>query len=266
MRRSLLFSYTGSKAILSQWHVTLFPKTKYYVSVFGGTGSEFLWREPHGIEVFNDLDNDIYNAFSVIRDRKKCAELKRLLLATPDGRQQFLACQEAMDDPDPVRRAWAFFVVANSEDILTPIRQRVWASSQQRLYWLPEYLDWWRDRFRHVKLECRPCWALIEKYDRENSLLYCDPPYHPLSLGIPNDRFYRHTMSSEEHVNLLLRLTRCKAKVILCGYPTPTYDCLLSHWVRLERKVQRRVGERKHRTEAVWLNFDPPTTEDTEVA
>ena len=107
---NLLFSYPGSKAIVSRWHATLFPRTKRYVTVFGGTAAELMYRPPLGVEVYNDLDCDIHNVFAVLRDPKQCAELLRiLLLTTPDGRRQFLDCKEAMDSPNPIHRggrAW----------------------------------------------------------------------------------------------------------------------------------------------------------------
>ena len=175
-KKRLLWGYAGSKYNLSRWHVTLFPQVKWYVSVFGGTGSEFLWRKPEGLEVLNDLDTDVHNAFSVIRDPKQCAAMKELLLATPDGRRQFLECKKAMDDPDPVRRAWAFLMVANTGDVRGPVRKRSWFTPRLRLHHLPECLDWWRERMRRVKLECLPWQLLIDRYDREDALLYCDPP------------------------------------------------------------------------------------------
>ena len=99
-----LFSYAGSKARLARWHVTLFPETDRYVSVFGGLASEFLHRRATGIEVWNDLDSDLHNMFAVIRESKGCEALKHLLSWTPDGRRQFAECKQMLDHADPVRR------------------------------------------------------------------------------------------------------------------------------------------------------------------
>ncbi len=255
---SLVFSYAGSKAIVSRWHATLFPRTARYVAVFGGTAAELMYRPPSGMEVYNDLDCDIHNVFSVLRDRKQCEELKRMLLTTPDGRRQFLKCKEAMDDPDPICRAWACLVVGNSGIVKNPLRKRNWWNAKHRLYHLPEHIDWWRDRLRKVKLECRPWQVMVDYYDRDDTLFYLDPPYHPDTLKT-HDNLYRHVMSADEHANLLLRLRRCRAKVLLCGYPHPMYDLMLDDWRRLESKTVCRMGDRGVRTEVVWLNYEPPT-------
>ena len=67
---NLIVAYPGSKATQAEWHVSLMPKTETYVSVFGGTASEFLFRRQTGVEIYNDIDSDLHNAWSVIRDRQ----------------------------------------------------------------------------------------------------------------------------------------------------------------------------------------------------
>ena len=58
-------------------------------------------------------------------------------------------------------------------------------------------------------------------------------------------------------MDLLLRLKRCRARVLLCGYAHPTYDLLLSDWARLETKTRCRVGMHDPRTEVLWRNYEP---------
>ena len=132
-----LFSYPGSKARQARWHVTLFPPAQRYVAAFGGLASEFLYREPRGMEILNDIDGDIHNMFAVIRDRKTCEELQRLLRWTPDGRRQFNECKTLLDDPNPVRRAWAFLMVGSTGDMRSYVRRRSWYNSKHRLCSLP---------------------------------------------------------------------------------------------------------------------------------
>ena len=261
-KANLLWRYPGSKALLSQWHVSLFPPdVKTYVSVFGGTASEFLHRRPSGVEILNDLDKHIHDTFSVVRNPAKCTALKRLLRATPDGRQQFLECRQALNHADPVRRAWAYLVLANTGARLSEVQKRTWFNSKHSFYHLPEFLDWWCHRLRRVRLECRPWQVLLDVWDKEGSLLYCDPPYHPSTLR-NIDKLYHHVLSKDEHVDLLLRLNLCRAKVLVCGYGHPTYDLILSDWVRLQKDTRCYMGNKDIRTEVVWLNYQPPAPEN----
>jgi len=252
-----LFSYAGSKAKLARWHVSLFPSVQRYVSVFGGLACEFLHHKPTCMEVWNDIDSDIHTMFSVIRNPKTCRELQRLLLWTPDGRRQFGECKAALDDVDPVRRAWAVITVASTGDMRSYIRKRSWYNSKRLLVSLPERLCWWRDRLRKVKLECLPWQNIVDRYDRDGTLLYADPPYHPEALS-SQGKLYRFTMTAGEHADLLLRLRRCKARVLLCGYPHTLYDTVLADWVQLERSTRCVMGSRGPRTEKIWLNYNLP--------
>ena len=253
----LFFSYPGSKGTLARWHTTLFPPVRRHVSVFGGLAAELLYREPTGMEIWNDIDRDLHNMFAAIREPGQCETLKRLMQWTPDGRWQFQECKQMLDDPDPVRRAWAFLTVASTGDMRSYVRRRSWYNTKHLLASLPERLDFWRDRLRRVKLECLPWQGTIDRYDKAGTLMYCDPPYYPDTLS-SQGKLYRYVMSAEEHIELLTQLRRCQALVLLCGYPNPTYDALLSDWVQLETSCKCVMGARGFRTERVWLNYMPP--------
>ncbi len=258
VRQRLLWRYPGSKAILSQWHVSLFPaRVQTYVSAFAGTAADLLHRQPSGVEVLNDLDESIYNTFVVVQHPRMCETLKRLLLATPDGRRQFLECKEAMKHPDPVKRAWAYLMAANTSSLATDVRRVTWLRKESDFYRLPEQLDWWHGRLRYVKLQCHSWQVVIDEWDKEGVLFYLDPPYLPSTLR-RKEQLYRHVMTTEEHVNLLLRLRRCRASVLLCGYPNDLYDLVLSDWVRREKVTRCHMGSKDCRTEVVWLNYKPP--------
>jgi DNA adenine methylase len=258
MNGSPLFSYPGSKTTLGRWHAALCSPARRHVAVFGGLATDLLHREPTGSEVWNDIDQDLHNMFAVIRDPKTCAELQHLVRWTPDGRQQFQECKAALDDPDDrVRRAWAFLVVAATGDMRSYVRRRSWYNSKHLLFTLPERLAWWRDRLRRVKLENLPWETVIDRYDRDGTLLYCDPPYFPPALSSAG-KLYRHVLTADEHVALLMRLRRCRAHVLLCGYPHPVYQRLLADWATMETHTRCVMGSRGPRTEKVWLNYEPP--------
>jgi DNA adenine methylase len=142
-----------------------------------------LHRRPTGIEVLNDLDADIHNMFSAIRNPVTCTELQHLLLWSADGRRQFQECKAALDDPDPVRRAWAFLVPGSTGDIRSYVRRRSWPNAKHRLCTVPERLEWWRARLQRVKLECRPWQDILDRYDRDGTLLYLDPLCCPQHNG-----------------------------------------------------------------------------------
>ena len=83
-------------------------------------------------------------------------------------------------------------------------------------------------------------------------LVYVDPPY--LHSTRTSRQRYRYEMTDAEHGELLDRLRRIPAAVILSGYPSPLYDSLLFDWKACEFQVMTRGGPR---TEKLWFNFTP---------
>lgn len=109
-----IVKYPGSKVLSMQRIVSIFPNHDLFVSVFGGSGAEILSKEPSPKEVFNDLDNDVFNVFKVLRDTRQRNQLIKLLDLTPFSRTQFAECLELRDsgvDLKPVEKAWIFLVL-----------------------------------------------------------------------------------------------------------------------------------------------------------
>ena len=61
------------------------------------------------------------------------------------------------------------------------------------------------ERLRGVQIENRPAVELIKRFDYENVLVYCDPPY---MLETRHGKQYRHEMDKEDHEELLEALLR----------------------------------------------------------
>jgi DNA adenine methylase len=52
-----------------------------------------------------------------------------------------------------------------------------------------------------------------------------------------------------------VRLTQCRASVVLSGYASPLYDDLLCTWSRRELATQTgNGGSDRERTEVIWSN------------
>jgi DNA adenine methylase len=83
-------------------------------------------------------------------------------------------------------------------------------------------------------------------------LVYADPPY--LHSTRTSRKRYTHELTDSQHRELLDRLRRIPAAVILSGYPSELYDSLLSDWKSCEFQVMTRGGVR---TEKLWFNFVP---------
>lgn len=81
-------------------------------------------------------------------------------------------------------------------------------------------------------------------------LIYADPPY--VHSTRTSRQRYKYELTDLQHVDLLEKLRRSSAAVILSGYPSELYDRHLAGWHTYEFQVMTRGGPR---TEKLWLNF-----------
>jgi len=270
MGRGLLaFRWYGGKYSHLDWLLPLLPKTKHYCEVFGGSAAVLLNREPSPIETYNDIDGDVVNFFRVLRD--KPAELIEKLYLTPFSYEEFSKAIELKGEKDlpDVERARLFFIRAGQVRIglaqeATPGRW-AWCKLTSRRgmsgavsRWLAKIDELHKvaERLRRVQIENRPAIEVIKRYDSEDTLFYCDPPYPHECRGDPNA--YEYEMTDEEHEELAETLHSVKGKVALSSYRCPLMDRLYGDWTCIEAPEKIIHSVKEIRKEALWINYSNP--------
>jgi len=112
-------------------------------------------------------------------------------------------------------------------------------------------------RLRTVIIECLDWTECIDRYDRDTTVMYIDPPY-------PNNKCnYAHNMRSwDDHWRLADRLARAKCKWILSSYDEPQIRELYSgyHVIPVRSfsgmKVKKDSHERVLNEEVLIANFN----------
>ena len=258
-----ILQYPGKKNSIAQWIIGHFPheyQSMTYLEPFFGSGSIFFHKERSAVETVNDLDSDIFNLFKQIRDNSD--ELMFLLMNTPWNREEFNLAYEKTDDLlEQARRCIVRFWFNFGADARTKNGMRFEMHKNSGSYnnfhlKLPEVIALASERLKHskrtiVQIENRSVFELIPKYNRENVLMYLDPPY---VLGTrKNKKIYKHEFSDDEHEELLKHIVCSKAKVIVSGYMNELYSCYLNSW-RLEQKTA--IDQAKNRkVECIWMNY-----------
>lgn len=216
-------------------------------------------------EVYNDLDGEVVNFFSVLRDREKSAALIELLHMTPYARAEFDLAYEPTDCPIERARRTAIraqmgFGSAGATKGTTGFRidtKRAYATAQHLWERYPETLAAVAERLKGVLIEKRPAIEVMQQHDGPETLHYADPPYvyETRSLRNVKQGCYRHEMDDALHIELLSVLTKLHGMVVLSGYDTSLYRNSLQGW-RMHSTVARMSAGRGSglRTECLWLN------------
>ena len=219
-----------------------------------------LFNKPRSnIETVNDLDGNVINLFEWIkRDPEKLAHE---IYYTPYARQIYEQAY-AEEPEDSFERAVNFYIRLNMGHGFRTSGERVgWKNDVQgreRSYasrdWcnLPQKIIQAAERLRGVQIENMPALELIKRFNYENVLIYCDPPY---MLGTRHGKQYRCEMNDKDHEELLKVLLLHKGPVLISGYDTEMYQDMLRGWERRETVSYSQVCSQKR--EVVWMNYEP---------
>lgn len=262
-----LLRYYGGKWRLAPLIVALFPPHRCYVEPYGGAASVLMRKPRSYAEVYNDLDGEIVNLFTVVRERG--AELLRAVELTPYARAVFEESFLTASDPlEQARRTLVRSFMGFGGNLTRPNRDQTpqrtgFRDDCRRSGKTPA--DNWRswpaglpaliDRLRGVVIESRDALDVMKDHDSPETLHYVDPPYVHSTRGATcggTVRGYRHEMSDDDHHALAARLHALAGMVILSGYACDLYEQLFGDWVRIEKRTH--ADGARDRIEILWMN------------
>lgn len=251
-----ILNYPGAKWGMAKQIVSLMPPHRSYLEPFFGSGAVLFNKPPSAIETINDIDGDITNFFKVLREQSD--RLIEAISLTPYSRDVFDDAHEnrGTDDFDKAYRFAIRSRMGHGFKTYQKTSFKIDVYARERSYcvsvWnkMPTMLKEAAGRLKQVQIENRPALDLIKKFNHDNVLIYCDPPY---LLNTRGGKQYRCEMSEQDHLELLAALVDHKGYVILSGYPSEMYDRELRGWHKITRKSYNQNADR--RTEVLWCNF-----------
>lgn len=271
------FRWFGSKTRLAPRLVSLLPEHDHYVEVFAGSAAVLFAKPRSRLETLNDIDREVVNLFSVLRDSLLTDRLLAAVELTPYARDEYAAAAWA-PDLDPVEQARRFLVrtgqaVGNAGGIdgrsssgwsYTITRSAVGASRSRRWELLPGRLAACADRLVGVQIDSIDWRDVLTKYDRPGVVMFVDPPYEH-STRPATTAAYAHEMTSADHDALVAALLDLRhAEAIVTHYPHETYDHLTAsgwHVQDMASHADNATAKAQvERTERVWSSRPPPGT------
>ncbi|MCI0560665.1 MAG: DNA adenine methylase, partial [Nitrososphaera sp.] len=223
------FKWVGGKSRLRKFIIPMIPVHTCYVEPFAGAAWVLFGKPPSDVEVLNDIDQELVNFFRVVKEKPEeligsfewelvsRAEFERLasldtyqlsdvqrahrfyylIMAGWGGEARYPRFQTSIKDGGHGNRLAG--ALKTLKQRLVPIHQRLSTV-------IIENLDW---------EEC------VNRYDRDGTVMYLDPPYPG------NGANYRHNMrGDDQHLRLAERLNRAKCLWILSSYDMPEVKSL----------------------------------------
>lgn len=250
--------YYGGKSYMTNIIIDQFPKDyEIYVEGFGGGASVLFQKPQNGIEIYNDLEENVYSLFKVLSDKDMFIRLKERLdisfysAQLREEYKELLKTDISLED-----RAYYFFYVNRSSfngvggfSTACLVRRNM-SQSVSSFMGMIDKLPEVHNRLSSVVIEHRDILDLINRYDLPNAFMYLDPPY-VMSTRTSGQK-YECDMTDEQHEALIERLLSCKCKWLVSGYDNPIYDKLTENSIRLEFWPPHSKVEKP---EILWKNY-----------
>lgn len=253
--------YHGGKFRLAPWIIKQMPDHVCYVEPFGGAAGVLLQKPRSYSEVYNDLDGEVVNLFSVLREPELNQRLQDACTLTPYSRDEFCSAREKTTDP--VERARRMVVRAcmgfgsaagvSTDSGFRSDSKRKYATAAHLWERYPANLSALCQRLQGVIIENKDALAVMRAHDDSTTLHYIDPPYLS-ETRVAGHRYYNHEMTVEGHEQLLAVAATLQGTVMISGYDSELYNDILTGWAKSSKPSRISAGRgTKVRTECLWI-------------
>lgn len=254
------FRWYGSKGSFYNRIYEVFPQSYIrYVEPFCGTCVVGI-NQPQlpKIEIYNDLDENVFTFMAVLSSKSSYKKLKSMLDVCCFSERLYEEAVEQLKDPtcDWVYRAFFFFVVNRMSYngignfvVNTHIRRGMSKSVSDMLSTidtLPEF----HERLQRAVFLHRDALDVMEEFDTDNTLMYIDPPYvHDTRTG----GRYKYEIDDDYHRKIVEFALKCKSYCVISAYKHDIYEDKL---FRYDMKVVTNNPDHTHKVkwESVYIN------------
>jgi DNA adenine methylase len=198
----------GGKSKLRKTIIEMIPDHMCYVELFFGAGWVYFGKELSKIEVINDIDKELINLFRMIKYH--APEIERMLEYEFSGRDIFEDYKNySLANLTEINRAVRFLYLISQSFAGKGKDYGYGTTSRPKpQVFYKNVLNDIKDRLRNTYVENLSFEKIIDKYDREHSFFFADPPYFGLTG-------YGNEFGEKEHLLLRDKLTNIKGKFLL---------------------------------------------------
>ncbi len=156
------------------------PMHGCYVEVFAGGASVFFQKPPSQSEVINDLDKDLVTLYRSVKNHPE--ELYRqfkfsLVSRMEFEREQKVAAETLTDIQRAARYLYLQKTAFGGKIVGQTFGTATTGKPRLNILNLESTLEQAWQRLAQVQIECLDFRNLIQKYDREHTFFFLDPPY-----------------------------------------------------------------------------------------
>ncbi len=269
-KKKIAFNYFGGKFSYIDEIYPYFPaEFDHLIELFAGSAVLSINYTRPCIKTLNEINSDITNFFSVLRDHRD--ELLSRLRLTPVSKSEYDLAWN-YHPTDNIENARRFYVRLRQSfyGLGTQRKNKGWHLTKTHINCNGgETVSRWNnsfDKLLDIAEELGSNYQItnysyekcIDKIDFKGAFFYADPPYHPKSRSSHND--YKFDFSDADHVELASKLHAIKGKVMISGYNCDFMDDHYSDWNKVILSAKRNNYRKTPVQECIWFNYPISST------
>lgn len=243
------------------------PEGDCLIEPFVGAGSVFL-NTHYPSYILADINSDLINLYNIVKERPQAfvEDVRKLFtIESNDSVVYYARRQEFNLSQDPYRRAMLFlYLNRHCYNGLCRYNLRgefnVPFGSYRKPYFPEAELFWFAERAQNATFVCESYDVTLAKA-KTGSVVYCDPPYAPLSATAKFTAYHTNSFSQREQQHLAeLASTLSQDSnitVLISNHDTPLtrnwYQGAVLHEIEVRRSISRSGNTRSKVSELLAL-------------
>jgi len=150
------------------------PKHRKYIELCGGGVSLLVAKYPAEIEVYNDVNERLFNLYTVLRDKKLFEKFSELCNSTTFDNSEIENAKLNINKTTDVDQAYYFWILSRMCLRTEFINRYKNIPTCKDYLESVEKLNEIHERLRIVQIECSDYVNVLDRYDSEDALFYVD--------------------------------------------------------------------------------------------
>lgn len=265
-KKRAFLKWAGGKYLLLDDIRRHLPQGDCLIEPFVGAGSVFL-NTDYERYILADINNDLINLYNIVKLRTNefIDDAKKLFTTVSNDSNFYYAHRNEFNlSPDPYRRALLFlYLNRHCYNGLCRYNLRgefnVPFGRYSKPYFPEDELIWFAERAQKATFVCHSYDVTLNNAVA-GSVVYCDPPYAPLSVTANFTAYHTNSFSQREQIHLAklaMELAQSDIPVLVSNHDTAQtrlwYQDATLHVVKARRSISSNLNGRNKVNELLAL-------------
>ena len=251
----MILNRLGNKTRIAQDIIQHFPQHRTFIDMFFGAGGIFFNKPLADYNFCNDIDDDVFNFWTVFQNRKE--ELVTAIELMPISENLFKYWKDNFEE-EPIKKAIRFLLLSNFGYMGTPNTLAFSQSDGSRRKNLLSKVEPTLKRLaacRFMNCDFRDCLKKIAYRDSEeknDQFVYADPPY------INTYNAYSNNFTEQDTNDLFELLVNSGLKFAISEFDNDFVLGLANDYKLNIITIGERKNMKNRRTEILVTNYKKP--------